>query len=42
VYVAPISLAGIRNPQQEETHALQQERVDAFTLPAGTASLSGE
>jgi hypothetical protein len=24
LYVAPLSLAGIRNPQQQETHAAQQ------------------
>jgi hypothetical protein len=24
MYVAPVSLAGIRNPTQQETHALQQ------------------
>jgi hypothetical protein len=27
VYVAPMSLAGIRNPQQQETHAPQQSLI---------------
>jgi hypothetical protein len=37
VYVAPISLAGIRNPQQQRTHAPQQMRRYSITS-SGTST----